>query len=160
MSNSAAEMIGYIEKVRHIFAEVPRIFEKNDRRIEQLDKESGDLMHAIELLEYDEEQGIRYIEEIKENRRSRRRCKDQNLVLKPLYDYIKAHPKILQELRLCEKESEKLCQVLADRKYYPRIRMELAKAFEQQAAGKGGDDDGQNPDQGKADGTDQPGESS
>lgn len=147
MSVAPSDMFQYADKLADIFAEVPRLFEKNDRRIEQLDKESGDLLHAIELLDFDDEQALHYIAQLRQNRLDRRRCKDQNLVLKPLYEYIKTRPKVLTELRLCRKETEKACQLLADRSYHPRIRMELAQAFEQQAAAKGGEAHGQGPDE-------------
>ncbi|PZM64834.1 hypothetical protein [Paenibacillus dendritiformis] len=131
------------EKLRDIIATAPRQFDENDRKIEQFDKESGDLLHAVELLTYDDEQAAQYIEEIRKNRRSRRLRKDQNMVLKPLVDYIRSRPKLLQELRDVCRETEKAAKVLEERSYHPRIRMELAAAFAQQAAAKGGEGDGE-----------------
>lgn len=142
MSN-ATDMIKYIEKLRDIIAEAPRIYEENERKIEQYDKESSDLLHAIELLPFNDELGSRYVVEIRENRQSRRRRKDQNLLLKPLVDYIRSRPKMLQELRDIHRETEKVVRMLEDRSYYPRIRMELAEAFAQQAAAKGGETHGE-----------------
>lgn len=129
--NNAANMAKYLEKVRDIWVEIPRLFEKNDRKVEQLDKESSDLLHAIELLGLDEEGKIRIASELEENRLHRRRCKDENLILKSFYDFIKAHPKMLHELRICHNETEKACQLLKDRNYHPRIRMDLTEAFAQ-----------------------------
>ncbi|WP_435924836.1 hypothetical protein [Paenibacillus sp. DYY-L-2] len=139
----AKDMIKYAEKLRDIIADVPRIFDENDRKIEQYDKESGDLLHAIELLPCDDEQAGRYIAEIKENRLNRRRRKDQNLLLKPLVDYIRSRPKLLQELREVCRETQKAAELLENRSYTPRIRMDLAEAFAQQAAAKGGETHGE-----------------
>lgn len=133
------ECVRYIEKLRDIIADVPRLFEKNERKIEQLEKESSDLIHALELLEFDEEKGLEYIEQLRDVRLQRRRHKDQNMILKPLYDYIKSRPKLLQELRQCHKETEQTIRAMQNRSYTPRIRMELTESFAKQAAEKGDD---------------------
>lgn len=129
--NDVTDMTKYINTLRDIFTEVPRIFEQNDRRIEELDKESGDIIHAMELLEFDEVAAARYATELRENRLQRRRCKDENALLKPLYDFIKMRSKFINELERVQEETEKESRFLVGRTYHPRVRLELTEAFEQ-----------------------------
>ncbi|MDU5141086.1 MAG: hypothetical protein E6230_02715 [Paenibacillus dendritiformis] len=152
MSNEPNGMTMYIEKLREILGNVPRIYDENVRKIEQLEKETSDLIHAIELLELDDTHAQKYACEIREARLDRRRRKDQNAVLKPLYDYIKANPKMVHGLRDVHESSKKAAVALEDRRYYPRIRMEMTEAFEEQAR-KGGDALGKEPDQTSSEGT-------
>jgi predicted nuclease with TOPRIM domain len=129
MANEAGKLIGYVDNLREILSEIPSMYENNDKRIERIDKENGDLLHALELLEIDEQQAVQYTNEIRNNRLERRKCKDENLILKPLYDFIKQNPKVAKEIRICQQETKRMCGVLRSRTYNPRVREDLTELF-------------------------------
>lgn len=128
--SEVAELIQYVDSIRGALTEVPARFDANVRKMEELEKESNDLLHAIELLDIDEAQAAEYATDMRRNRLERRRCKDENMVLKPLYDFIKQHPKLVNEVRVCQQDTKKACGILKGRSYHPRVRVDLIEKFE------------------------------
>lgn len=128
--SEAGVLISYVDTIGEILKDVPAKFEANLRQIDHLEKETNDLIHALELLDVDEEQAAQYATDIRKNRLERRRCKDENVVLKPLYDFIKLHPKLAKEMKTCHEETKKACRLLKGRYYNPRVRTDLIEKFE------------------------------
>lgn len=128
--SEASELIQYIDSIREALSEVPAKYDANVRKMEELEKESNDLLHALELLDIDEAQAAEYAADMRRNRLERRRCKDENMVLKPLYDFIRQHPKLVNEVRICQQDTKKACGILKGRSYHPRVRVDLIEKFE------------------------------
>lgn len=126
----AKSLAEYVESIRKAIVEVPAKYEENLRKIDELEKEGNDLLHALELLDIDETIAAEYAADMRRNRLERRRCKDENLILKPLYDFIKQHPKLSGEVRICQQDTKKACGILKARTYHPRVRVDLIEKFE------------------------------
>ncbi|WP_018752201.1 hypothetical protein [Paenibacillus sanguinis] len=125
----ARVLINYVDGIWKAVVEVPAKYEANLRQMEELEKESNDLLHALELLDISPEKAAEYAVNIRNNRLERRRFKDENMILKPLYDYIKQHRQLESEIRLCQQSTVRACGVLKDRCYRPRVRTDLTELF-------------------------------
>lgn len=134
MTHKKEDAKKYASQLEHIFNNVPRIYEMNEEYIHQCDKESGDLQHFIELTSFNASEGYKLAKELKENRTRRRECKDQNMLLKPLYDLVKKHHHILKDIRKCISDIQKVENTMDNRTYTPRVRTEMQEAF-QKASG-------------------------
>lgn len=60
----------------------------NYNQIGELDKELCDIQHMIEFTPIDIQRGFRFAKQTKEARVKRRQLKDENELLKPLYDFL------------------------------------------------------------------------
>ncbi|MFD2334751.1 hypothetical protein ACFSR7_36370 [Cohnella sp. GCM10020058] len=115
---------------------IVRRVEKNDAEISRLDSEWNDLAHLVELTSYDAPEGWRILRKQKENRRARRRCKDENAVMRPLYEYlIKSDEQIMKELRRSGKEAGRVASNQKNRQYSPRTDMFTKEEFNGRIAG-------------------------
>ena len=122
---AAADLLAIIENV------IQR-FESNDSSVSRFDSERGDLDHMIELTSYNAAEGYQLVKKVRENRRARRICKDENLVMKPLYEFIQAGGgKLLKEIRALVKETEKQARYRESRQYHPRTAIVSAGEFKQ-----------------------------
>ncbi len=106
-------------------------FEQNDASISKYDSERGDLDHIVELTSYNAAEGYQLVRKIRENRRKRRICKDENHAMKTLYEYIKRNEGLLRDLRAIVKATEKQVAFLDSRQYHPRTGVITANEFEQ-----------------------------
>jgi len=119
------------ENILFLIESVVKRFEQNDAAISRYDSERGDLDHMIELTTYNAAEGFQLVKRVKENRRARRICKDENLVMKPLYDYLKQNgEKLLKEMRTIAKATEKAVAYREKQKYHPRTNIITADEFE------------------------------
>lgn len=112
-----------------IFTSIPRIYEQNEVNITMYDQESNDLIHEFEILEFNSSKGYKMAKDFKTNRLRRRKCKDQNEMLKELYYLIRRNDKLLEEFKKCQAEMRVTKNILAKRVYKPRIKTELKQVF-------------------------------
>jgi hypothetical protein len=109
---------------------VVKRFEQNDAAVVRFDSERGDLDHMIELTSFNAAEGYQLVKKVKDNRRARRICKDENLVMKPLYDFIRLNnDKFLKDIRGVAREAEKKASYRDNQKYYPRTPIVTAEEF-------------------------------
>lgn len=115
---------------------IVRRYEKNDTEISRLDSEWGDIAHLIELATFDAAEGRRILRKQKENRKARRRCKDENAVMRPLYEYLtKNDDQIMKELRRSGKEAGRVASNQKNRQYSPRSDMFTKAEFNGRVSG-------------------------
>ncbi|MCD9026028.1 hypothetical protein [Cohnella silvisoli] len=109
------------DNILFIFEAVIKRFEQNDLAVSRYDSERGDLDHMIELTSYNAAEGYQLVKNVRENRRARRICKDENLVLKPIYDFIRSNnDKLLKDMKVIARETEKKASYRDNQKYHPR----------------------------------------
>ncbi|CAM3879108.1 hypothetical protein COLU111180_12185 [Cohnella lubricantis] len=117
-----------IDALIEIFTAVPQLYEENDAEVERRDYEHSDLTHVVELLQFGGVQGYKLAMQIKENRLRRREAKDQNFIMKPLYELVKQHQNWLPRLHKIRDEIQKNIRVNQERRYRPRSDNELVRS--------------------------------
>lgn len=114
-----------VDRLISIFASVPEIYEENDREVERRDYEHSDLTHVVELTSFGGVQGFKLAKQIQENRQKRREAKDQNFIMRPLYEFIKRNPSLLTQLQKVHADTVKQIKANRERRYHPRSDNEI-----------------------------------
>lgn len=123
------EVLQDIEKsfsfLRDIIREIPDRYHSNEKRIKELEKEQQDLLHAIELVNFNAYQGFKLSKKVKEVRKERRELKNENELLELITPLLKRYRSDLQnmDLLLGKLRERKNNQNL--RGYRCRVREEL-----------------------------------
>lgn len=125
--NFDAEKI--INQMIAIFTTIPQVYEQNETNILMYEQEENDLVHGFEFLEFNNSLGYKMAKELKENRSRRRNCKDQNELMKQVYEMIMKYSKFLGELKKCQTDIQITKNVMKKRTYTPRIRTEMRELF-------------------------------
>lgn len=115
-----------IEKVINDFLsvinDIPALYEQNDNEIIRLDAEYGDLTHLVEFTNFSSVQGFRIVKRIKENRLKRRKCKDENNLIKGINEYIGRSKSIFIDLHKIKTEIRRQKTYMEEqRTYNPRV---------------------------------------
>lgn len=105
------------------------MYEEAKRDLDTADKASQDLLHAIELLEFEDAEKSKLYEELKEIRRFRRICKQFIELTEPLNHLANKYKNFLTELCIVHNRIKEIQKDLDTRQYYPRIRKDLEEAF-------------------------------
>jgi hypothetical protein len=114
----------YVDTLIEILQDIKQSYEYNQINIGELDGESADLEHEIELSKFDSKRGYKLAKEYQRVRQERRKLKDENETLKFLYEHFSKLTLItdLQSIRgAIKKETEKM----TNRLYKPHIRNDL-----------------------------------
>jgi hypothetical protein len=98
--------------------------------LEKAEKIVQDLLHAIELLDFDSKERDQLYADLKEIRIFRRKCKNFVELVEPLYQVTFKHPIILKDFSAAYRVIREKEKEIQDRKYHPRVRTDLAEAFE------------------------------
>lgn len=118
-------------QILYLLESVIKRFDQNDNSIAKLDSERSDLDHMIELTAFNAAEGYQLVKKVKDNRRHRRICKDENHAMKPLYEFIKRNgDQMLRDYRRIAKETEKQSEYLEKRQYHPRTNVIAADVFQ------------------------------
>lgn len=107
-----------------ILQDIKKTYEYNQALIEEKEKETQDLLHEIELGNFDARRGGRLAKELKNVRQERRRAMDENITLKILYEYFEGKP-LLKDLQRMQGEITREAGKLSTRVYTSRIRKDL-----------------------------------
>lgn len=75
------------EEILRCIDYITKTYPENYDRIGELDKELCDIQHIIEFTPLDIQRGFRLAKQTQEVRKERRVLKNENEVLKPLYDF-------------------------------------------------------------------------
>ena len=141
MSNNIVN--NYSSTIVTIFQDVIRTYENNLDIIRQTEETLNDLNHEAELSENkDMYRGYLLYKEIRDVRRKRRLAKDENLLLKDLYDYLSTQQgqAFKNKIRDIQGRSAKVYEAQQHRTYKPRQKSdmtitekhaEVVKPFEQ-----------------------------
>ncbi len=118
----------YSSTIITIFTDVVKKYESNLEIIEQAEGELQDLFHEIELSSpKDMYGGYKLYKAIRELRVKRRTAKDENSLLKDMYDYIKGQngQAVKSKLQSIQGSSAKVYDAQQRRTYTPRQRNDL-----------------------------------
>lgn len=91
------------------------------------DAEYNDLTHALELLEFDKEQGYQLALQLQHNRKTRREAKKDRERLQPLYELLSKQKYFISDLSRATAKTYSVAQKQSRRTYTPRVRMEIFK---------------------------------
>jgi len=119
-----------ISKAVNALSNAPLLYEGALNDLEYYNSEGNDLMHAIEMLDFDDEKGVQLLRQLKENRTKRRVCKNFLELVRPLRDVSIHNPSFLKKLSEAQGQIQKIKETLDKRKYYVREKTDLAEAFE------------------------------
>jgi len=105
---------------------VVETYENNLLLIDQREKETQDLLHELELSNLTPVLSLRLMKNLKEARVDRRRRKDENETLEPLYILVKKeYPKLKETLAKSHKTITLSKKRQEARSYFPRVRNDL-----------------------------------
>lgn len=118
----------YSTTIVTIFQDVIKNYERNLEIIKQAEDELNDLNHEIELAEpKDMYKGWRLYKEIRDTRIKRRQAKEENELLKDMYDYFKSQTgqSFKTKIQSIQGAAVKLRNTQESRTYQPRQRNDL-----------------------------------
>lgn len=118
----------YCDTFIQITNDVAKKYESNVEIIKQAEDELQDLMHEIELGKpQDLYGGYKLYKQVKDLRIRRRQAKDENSLLKDMYEYIKSQPgqAFMSKMRSIQGNSVKVYEAQSRRTYTPRQRNDL-----------------------------------
>lgn len=99
-------------------------YDENFRIVGECDLKGQDLLHKIELGDdMDVLHGYRIHKTIRNVRRQRRICKNENDLLRPLYSYLEKHDDLIPQLERLQGEIGLLKSAIDDRKYAVRTQV-------------------------------------
>jgi hypothetical protein len=106
-----------------VFANVPEIYDQNWETISECNKEVQDLLHEIEFSENQTPAGgYKLYKALREVRRRRRQCKDENELLSPLVESLKQQETFRLKLFKVSSQIKELARMQGERVYRPRVR--------------------------------------
>lgn len=126
MSNNIVN--NYASTITTIFTDVVKNYERNLGIIKQADEEINDLLHEIELSKpKDMYKGYLIYKEIREARIRRRTAKEENELLKDMYDYFTGQngQTFKSKIQSIQGNSVKIRNAQEQRIYQPRQRNDL-----------------------------------
>ena len=118
----------YCSTIVTIFQSVIQAYENNKDNIKRIEEELSDVEHEIELGESrDMYKGWLLYKEIKDLRTERRRCKEENELLKDMYDYLNSPQgqQFKNKIQQIQGSSVKIAKVQENRTYTPKQRSDL-----------------------------------
>ena len=136
---SANIVNNYSTTIVTIFQDVIKNYERNLDIIKQTEDELNDINHEIELSEpKNAYQGYLLYKEIRDLRIKRRTAKEENELLKDMYEYLKSQPgqAFKTKIQSIQGNSAKLRTTQESRIYQPRQRDDLTITNKHSAANK------------------------
>ena len=139
MSDSNNIVSKYSTTIVSIFQNVINTYETNEKIIKQTEDEINDLNHEIELsTPKDMYKGYLLYKAIRDARIKRRKAKDENQLLKEMYDYFTNQPAQIfkNKMQQIQGSSVKIYDAQQKRTYTPRQRNDLTITDKTYAANK------------------------
>ncbi len=118
----------YCSTFIQISNDVVKRYESNEDIIKQTEEELNDVYHEIELgRDQDLYGGYKLYRQVKDLRNKRRQAKDENALLKDMYEYIKSQPgqSFKSKIQSIQGNSAKVYEAQSRRTYNPRQRNDL-----------------------------------
>lgn len=118
----------YCSTLIQIATDVVKRYEDNEATIKQTEEELNDVYHEIELgKDQDLYGGYKLYRQVKDLRIKRRQAKDENALLKDMYEYIKSQPgqSFKSKIQSIQGSSAKVYEAQSRRTYNPRQRNDL-----------------------------------
>lgn len=117
--------------LRDAITEIPKRYNYDLTEVKQLDKETQDLLHLMELSNFNAFEGYKASKELQTVRRTRRDCKDEYELLEPLIEVMKQMQPHVKQLNRIIGEIRKLKHKQESRKYRTRVRFDLQDKFKE-----------------------------
>ena len=121
----------YCSTLIQIATDVVKRYESNEEIIKRTEDELNDVSHEIELgKDQDLYGGYKLYRQVKELRTKRRQAKDENALLKDMYEYIKSQQgqNFKNKIQSIQGSSAKVYEAQGRRTYIPRQRDDLTIA--------------------------------
>ena len=118
----------YCSTLIQIATDVVKRYEDNEAIIKQTEEELNDVYHEIELgKDQDLYGGYKLYKQVKDLRIKRRQAKDENALLKDMYEYIKSQQgqNFKSKIQSIQSNSAKVYDAQNKRTYNPRQRNDL-----------------------------------
>jgi DNA-binding transcriptional MerR regulator len=118
----------YCSTLIQIATDVVKKYESNVEIIKKTEDELNDVYHEIELGKpQDLNGGYKLYKQVKDLRMQRRQAKDENDLLKDMYEYIKSQPgqSFKSKIQSIQGSSAKVYEAQSRRTYNPRQRSDL-----------------------------------
>lgn len=100
-------------------------FDSNYEAVGTKDLESQDILHKIELNNFNARDGFKLARKLQIVRQERRRLKDNNFILNHLLSFISKNKNLLQDLQKTVSSVIEAEKAQNERQYYPRSNIEL-----------------------------------
>lgn len=113
----------YSSNIIQIFNDVVKRYENNEATIKRTEDALNDVYHEIELgKDQDLHGGWKLYRQVKDLRNERRQAKNENQLLKDMYDYIKSQPgqSFKTKIQSIQGNSAKIYDAQCKRTYTPR----------------------------------------
>ncbi|TYR75555.1 hypothetical protein FZC79_10315 [Rossellomorea vietnamensis] len=81
-----------LQAVREVFVDYPKRYENNETQLKRIDQEIQDILHVIELNNFNAAIGYKLSKELQKARQERRRIKDELEMMDPIKELL-AFPK-------------------------------------------------------------------
>ena len=118
----------YSSTIITIYQDVIKTYENNQKTIKEIEEELNDVNHEIELsAPKDMYKGYLMYKTVRELRQRRRQCKDENALLKDMYEYFKSQQgqTFKSKIQAIQGASAKVRAAQESRTYQPRQRNDL-----------------------------------
>lgn len=114
-----------LKAVRDVFVNYPKQIELNETALKKIDQEIQDILHAIELNNFNASNGYILAKELQKARQERRKLKDELEMLEPIKSFLK-HPKPTEKtIGNTLGDVRGVVQRQGNRKYTMRVRDDL-----------------------------------
>lgn len=121
-------VVSYATQIVTIFQNVINTYEYNEDNIRRIEGELQDILHEIELTNSkDMFSGYKLYKEIRELRIERRKCKNENELLRDMYEYFKGDQAqhFKNKIQQVQGSSTKIANMQENRTYTPKQRNDL-----------------------------------
>ena len=112
-------------------AKINGLCDEASREVNFLDKETQDILHAIEFTDMTEDEMKEATTNLKRIRQERRKAKDFILVTQPLAKFAKENDAMIKQLAKIVNETQSNITKLSNRTYTPRTMSSLEDAFKE-----------------------------
>jgi Txe/YoeB family toxin of Txe-Axe toxin-antitoxin module len=110
-----------IEGFANIIGNIEERWDFLYEEIKRIELRQFDLLHEIENDKFDVVKGYKKLMELKDTRRYRRKLKNEQKMIEPLFNYIRTHKNISIDLFKVKKETDKITQQQDNWIYRKRI---------------------------------------
>ncbi|MFH0070969.1 hypothetical protein [Peribacillus sp. NPDC056705] len=124
------------QRLHEILSSVKKNYDLNVKEIDYCDNEYLDLTHALEFLDNGEIETLNLTRQLQDNRRRRRKAKDENERLQPLYDLVMKKNGLVDEVSRGRRRVQEIIKTQAVRRYTPRVRKDMQSVFDEARAAK------------------------
>lgn len=122
------------QQLHDILKSVKEVYDRNLEEVAYCDAEYIDLTHALEFLGQEQIQFLDLTKQLQDNRRRRRRAKDENERLQPLYDLVTQNTGIVEDVNKGRRKVQDIIKTQAARSYKSRVRNDMQFLFDEARA--------------------------